>query len=228
MVDDTCKSITFISGDTNANNNLDVNETWIYSCSTTLSATHTNTVVATGWANGISAIDIANATVIVGAPVVPPLIHVTKAPNPLTLPVEGGVVTYTERITNPGTVALSNINLTDDKCSPINYISGDVNNDAKLDPSETWTYTCKTKLTQTTTNTAIATGTANGLTARDFAIATVVVANAITKTIPVVIKLPNTGITPNDNNLPEKIVILISIFILVLVLAVMDSKKRPV
>jgi len=40
-------------------------------CSTTLLATKTNTVVATGWANGISATDIATATVVVGVPIVP-------------------------------------------------------------------------------------------------------------------------------------------------------------
>src|SRR6185295_5034276 len=93
MVGDSCSPITLVSGDSNADGKLDVNETWIYHCATTLSATHTNTVVATGWANGLSATDIASATVVVGVPaVVPPLIHVTKVPNPLTLLAGGGMV----------------------------------------------------------------------------------------------------------------------------------------
>jgi hypothetical protein len=120
MVDDTCSSVTLVSGDVNSDAGLDVNETWTYRCSTTLSATHTNTVVAMGWANGLSTIDIANATVVVGTSVVPPLIHVTKIPSPLTLLVGGGTVIYTERITNPGIVSLNNVNLIDDKCSPLN------------------------------------------------------------------------------------------------------------
>lgn len=205
MVGDTCSPITLISGDTDADARLDVNETWIYTCSTTLSKTHTNIVTATGWSDGISATDIANATVIVGIPVVPPLIHVTKVPSPLVISTGGGMVTYTNKVTNPGTVALSNIRLTDDKCGPVKYVSGDTNDNSKLDTTETWTYTCSTKLTKTTVNTITASGDANGLTARDFAIATVVVA----ATVP---KLPNTGLPPSENNTPWNIMVLVSIF----------------
>jgi hypothetical protein len=187
MVGDSCAPIVRVSGDTDGDNQLDVTETWVHTCSTTLNETHTNTVVATGWANGLSASDIASATVVVGVPVVPPLIHVTKIPTPLTLLVGGGMVTYTERITNPGTVPLSNVTLVDDKCAPMVRVSGDTDGDAMLDTSETWTYTCQSNLTQTTANTATASGQANGFTVRDFAIATVVVATAA----PV---LPSAGI----------------------------------
>lgn len=192
MIGDTCSPIVLASGDTNSDAKLQVSETWVYRCSTTLSATHTNTVVATGWANGLSATDIASATVVVGVPLVPPLIHVTKVPSPLTFLAGGGSVTYTEKITNPGTVALSNVRLTDDKCSPMTRISGDANGDAKLDPSETWTYTCGTNIASTTTDTAIASGEANGLTVRDLATATVVVAGAVPA-------LPKTGFAPTDS-----------------------------
>jgi hypothetical protein len=151
-----------------------------------VSQTHTNNVVATAQANGLTAVDIASATVVVGSTNVPPLIHVTKVPNPLTLLFGGGMATYTEVVTNPGSVPLRNVRLTDDKCSPVRYISGDANHDSLLDPDEKWTYTCRTNLTKTTTNTAIAVGQSGGLVARDFAIATVVVAGVIPR-------LPNTG-----------------------------------
>ena len=192
MVGDTCSPITLVSGDTNADGKLQVNETWVHTCTTTLSETHTNVVVATGWANGISAVDFASATVVVGVPVVPPLIHVTKVPSPLALHTAGGMVTYTKKVTNPGTVTLNNVNLTDDKCSPLVYISGDVNANSQLEPTETWTFTCKTNLIETTTNTVYASGEANNMIARDFAIATVVVAAP---------KLPNTGIAPEGRNI---------------------------
>lgn len=209
MVGDSCEPITFISGDTNTDDKLDLNETWVYTCDTTLSETHTNTITAVGWGNGISATDIASSTVIVGSPTVPPLIHVTKTPDVFTLPAGGGMVTYTEKITNPGTVALNNVNLNDDKCSPMEFISGDTNSDSKLDTTETWTYTCSTNLTQTTLNTAVATGDANGITVRDFAIATVTVATPPATATPVatpvvtptiVPGLPNTGFSPSDNS----------------------------
>lgn len=192
MVGDTCAPIVLVSGDTNGDNRLDVTETWVHTCTTTLTETHTNTVVATGWANGLSAVDVASATVVVGIPLVPPLIHLTKVPSPLALSAGGGMVTYTETITNPGTVPLTNVTLSDDKCSPMKYISGDTNVNSLLDVTESWKYTCSSNLTVTTTNTAVATGVANGFTVRDFAIATVVVATAVAA--PVVPSLPNTGL----------------------------------
>jgi len=191
MVGDTCSPIVRTSGDINNDNKLDINEVWTYQCSTTLSVTHTNTVTTTGWANGLSATDITSATVVVGIPVQPPIIHVTKSPSPLTLLAGGGVVTYTETVTNPTTIPLSNVRITDDKCSSITYISGDTNNDNKLDPNEIWTYACQANITKTTTSTTIASAEANGFTTRDIAIVTIVVADAT----PL---LPKTGYPPKE------------------------------
>ena len=209
MVGDTCNPIALASGDNNNNAILDVNEIWTHRCSTTLSATHTNIVTTTGWANGISAVDIANATVVVGLPVVPPLIHVVKKPNIFVLPAPGGTVTYTYTVTNPGTVPLSNVNITDNKCTglPGRVLGhpGDLNKNSLLENNETWSFTCQTNLTQTTTNTGTATGDANNLTATDFALATVVV-----NTSTVVPSLPKTGFPPKEENIP--IVVFLSIF----------------
>lgn len=222
IVGDTCSPIILASGDTNGNSKLEVNETWVHTCTQALSETHTNTAVATGWANGISAVDIASATVVVGVPVVPPLIHVTKIPNPLALRAGGGMVTYYKKITNPGTVPLNNVHLTDDKCSPVKYISGDTDKDARLDTNETWVYTCKVKLAKTTINTAIATGEANGLTARDIAVATVVVANAV---VP---KFPKTGLPSTNESTPWGIVMLSGILVIASISLVVVKRKRTI
>jgi len=216
MLDDSC-SPALVSGDTNNDSKLDVNETWIYKCYSTLSETHTNTVVATGMANNISAVAIANATVVVGSSVAAPLIHVTKVPDKLKLPAGGGLITYTEKITNPGTVDLSNIKISDDKCSPMKYAGGDNNHDYKIQPGETFTYTCQTKLTKTTMNTVVVSGEANGMTVRDLAVATVVVANAIPK-------LPNTGVAPTDNSLG--IILLSGLLLLVVSASFVVAKKK--
>jgi hypothetical protein len=222
MVGDTCSPIVLSSGDTNGDHKLDVSETWVFHCTTTLSATHTNTVVATGWANGISAVDIASATVVVGAPVVPPIIHVTKVPSVFTLPAPGGAVTYSYTVTNPGTAPLSNVSITDNKCTglPGRVVGhpGDLNKNNLLDPGETWQFTCKSNLTQTTTNIGTAAGSANGLTARDFAIATVVVASPA---------LPSTGLPPRSRT-PWDIFITAGILMVVSSSLVLALKKRTV
>lgn len=189
MVGDTCSPVVLVSGDTNNNSILEVSEVWTYTCGTTLSATHTNTITATGWANGISAIDVASSTVVVSNPIVPPLIHVTKVPTPLTFSTGGGRVTYSYNITNPGTVALSNVRITDDKCAPMNYLGGDTNQNGMLEVTETWSINCQVNLIRNTTNTVSVEGSANGLTARDVAVATVLVS------VPA---LAATGFAPQD------------------------------
>jgi hypothetical protein len=222
MVGDTCSPIVLISGDIDNDAKLDVTETWIHTCSTNLTETHTNVVTATGWANGISATDIASATVVVGVPIVPPLIHVVKVPSVFALSAPGGAVTYTYTVTNPGTEPLSDVLIADDKCTglPARVVghSGDLNKNNLLESNETWTFTCKTNLTQTTTNTGMAQGSANGLMARDFAIATVVVAG-------VVPALPNTGIMPTGNNGYWDMVIPIGVLVIMFSLYLILKKR---
>lgn len=219
MVGDTCSPLVLSSGDANANSRLEVNETWVYRCSTTLSATHTNTVTATGWANGISAIDVASATVVVGASIVPPLIHVEKVPSVLALSAPGAV-TYRYIVSNPGTAALHNVSITDDKCTGlpgrVSGHPGDLNNNNLLESNESWVFSCRSNLTQTTTNVATVSGSANGLTATDFAFATVVVASP---------KLPNTGFSPQATT-PWSAVLLAGILGLIAIALNSTLKKR--
>jgi hypothetical protein len=132
---------------------------------------------------------------------------VTKVPAPLALPAGAGAVTYRYTVTNPGTAPLSNVYITDDKCTglPGRVLGhpGDLNKNNLLESNEAWSFTCVTRLTQTTTNTVIASGQANGLTATDFALATVVVA------VP---KLPQTGLAPIEGSTPWIVVGLAGIF----------------
>lgn len=177
VTDDKCSPVSYVSGDTNSNEILDITETWAYSCESELTQTTTNISTVTGNANDLTATDIASATVIVGEDTTPPLIHLVKIPSVFVLP-SPGTVTYTYIVTNPGVVALSNVNVSDDKCSPISGPVSDANDNNLLDVSETWIYTCQTELTETTVNTATAYGSANNLTATDVATATVVLATS--------------------------------------------------
>ena len=102
-----------------------------------------------------------------------PIIFVTKSASPLTL-TSAGSVTYTYHVTNPGTVDLSNVTVTDDKVSTVTYVSGD-NGDGLLQPGETWIYTATARLSATTTNIATAKGNGSETTVTATAAARVVV-----------------------------------------------------
>jgi hypothetical protein len=87
------------------------------------------------------------------------LIGILKVPTPLALPGGAGSVTYNYTVWNVGgQQALTDVTVTDDKCSPVTLLSGDLNSNGKLDPGEKWKYSCTTTLSQTTANTSIATG----------------------------------------------------------------------
>ncbi len=223
--DNKCNANNFlnlISGDNNNNSMLDLNEAWIYSCTKTVSQTETNTATARGFYNGWDTYDTANATVVVGASVVPPLIHIIKIPNVFVLPAGGGPVTYAYAVTNPGTAPLSNVSVIDDKCTglPGRVVGhpGDLNKNNLLESNETWSFTCQTTITNTTTNTATAEGHANGLIALDYSSATVVVGTPT---------LPNTGVAPNEKNTPWNIILLSGMFV-ISILFYITRKKHTV
>lgn len=199
VTDDKCGPVAMLSGDVDNDGHLDVDESWKYSCTMTLSTTTTNTAMATGY--GLDSyhdvtVATAIATVVVGTPglpdtgAVPSLIDIVKVPSRLTpFPFGGGSVTYTYTVTNPGLVPLREVTVTDDKCASVSRMSGDVNSNDLLEPDETWTYTCQTNVRTSTTNVATATGKAHDLIAIDYAFATVLVSAPY---------LPNTGLAPEN------------------------------
>ncbi len=218
--DDKCSPVTYASGDTNNNSILDLNETWTYRCTKTVSQTETNTATAHGYANGIDVYDTANAMVVVGSALPPPLIHLVKIPSVFVLPAGGGPVTYSYSVTNPGTAPLSDVSITDNKCTGlpgrVAGNPGDINKNNLLDPGETWHFTCQSNITQTTTNIGTAEGSANGLVAIDFAPATVVVNPP---------GLPNTGLPPEGTNTPWDAILAAGVLFLVST-SFMVLKKR--
>ena len=116
-----------------------------------VSGYHTDSVSVVGTATlggqsqTTSATDTADYNAIVSAT---PSIGITKTASVATA-AAGAPVTYTYKVTNPGSVPITNVQLTDDDATPglaaddfhPNYVSGDVNSNNKLDPGETWTYT---------------------------------------------------------------------------------------
>ncbi len=54
----------------------------------------------------------------------------------------GDEITYNYNVSNEGDVPLSSVNVIDDQCGPVSYVSGDENENDKLDTNEIWMFTC--------------------------------------------------------------------------------------
>ncbi|MGD9999060.1 MAG: SdrD B-like domain-containing protein, partial [Ilumatobacteraceae bacterium] len=73
------------------------------------------------------------------AGVITPLIAIDKQPPAATE--AGAAVVDTYVVTNPGTVPLTDVGVSDDLCGAATYVSGD-DGDDELDPGEEWIFTC--------------------------------------------------------------------------------------
>jgi uncharacterized repeat protein (TIGR01451 family)/LPXTG-motif cell wall-anchored protein len=169
LADDTCTDITFVGGDTNGDDVLQVGETWTYTCSMPIGDVTVNTATVTGTDPGGGR---PTDTGVAGAIPYNPSLDVVKTVEPFQVQ-PGGSVTYTYAVTNTGDVPLAGVrgSITDDKCSPVSYVSGDVNDNGLLDAdidapifeytstAETWIFTCSTTLEEDTTNVVTVTGT---------------------------------------------------------------------
>ena len=145
----------FQSGDTGSDDIMDVGEAWTYTCSGPVGADTTNTadVVAVDVLGGtVDDLDTAEVTTFSSS------IDLEKVVNDELVP-EGDTVTYTYTATNTGTDPLTDVELTDDSCSPLSAPTGDTGGDSVLDPGEVWTYTCSQAIDVQTTNIAVVAGT---------------------------------------------------------------------
>lgn len=231
VIDDNCSPIKFVTGDDNNDSRLDYSETWRYACSTKVSQTTQSTATALGTANSITALHKAYATVVVDSKSPPPLVsivNISKVAYPLSLPSEGGNITFTYKVNNPGVVPLDKVTVTDDKCGAMSGRLGDTNGNNLLDTNEVWIYTCTALLKQTTTNTVSVTAFANGLKATDNATITVNVANTVGQS-DLNPKFPIVGGKPDTvSNFPVKIIVWVVLggAILILGIIYIATKKR--
>ncbi len=196
VVDNACAPLVYTGGDDNGNSLLESSETWRYVCTSMLSETTRSTATAKGSSNGIVAKHEAYTTVAVGSDTPPPLvsiINITKVAYPLSLPTDGGPITFTYRVSNPGDVPLADVSVIDDKCRDMSGKLGDVNGNGLLDTHEVWIYTCTTILKRTMTNTVTVRGNANGFKAIGSATLTVKVAFPTSTAAAASPKFPETG-----------------------------------
>ncbi len=145
-------------------------EVWIYQCSAVIRQPTTNVGVTAAIGGGPVGLRFPVEDF---APVrvqpFNPAINVEKTAAPTRI-VGSGPVTYTYRVTNTGDVPLANVSsmITDDTCSPVRYVRGDVDEDGLLDTptsifedqaDETWIFQCRTTVDEDTTNVVVVSGT---------------------------------------------------------------------
>ena len=166
-------TIAFVGGDTNADGNLDLDETWTYSAVYAITqddinaGSITNQAIATGEGplgdptdpTDDAMDDSDDDSPLEDDPTVTPLpmggIAIVKDsvladPNGDGFAEVGDIITYTFTVTNTGNLPLSDITITDPLpgLSGITFVGGDVNNNDTLDLDEIWTYTATYAITQ--------------------------------------------------------------------------------
>jgi len=83
-----------------------------------------------------------------------PQLALTTSVNPVTV-TPGSKITYTYLVKNLSTdTSFTNVTVTDDKCQPVAYVSGDTDNDKQLSVGETWKETCTTTILKDQQNNA--------------------------------------------------------------------------
>ena len=181
------------SGDTDADGELDVDETWVYTGTYTITQVDIdngevlNQATATGTApDGTQVSDLSGSTITTDDGTITELCN-----DPVIAIVKTGVfndedqdgcsdvgetIDYTFTVTNEGNVSIANIVVTDPLLGGViaGPVSGDDDADGELDVDETWVYTADYQITQVdidaaqVENQATATGTApNGDTVTD-------------------------------------------------------------
>jgi len=172
VTDNRCAPVAYASGDANSNNILETTETWRFTCTTNIAVDTTNTATAIGTPStaggtalpGIADVSDTDQAIV---DIVNPGINVVKTAGTAAdgatyyLNTPGGNVTYVYTVTNTGDVSLINVKtrVTDNRCAPVAYASGDANSNNILETTETWRFTCTTNIAVDTTNTATAIGT---------------------------------------------------------------------
>jgi uncharacterized repeat protein (TIGR01451 family) len=163
VTDNKAGTATYVSGDTDSDNWLDLNETWIFTANYTIptpSGDLTNTATASGTDNlDREVTDTDDHTI----DVLHPGIQIVKT-GPAEAH-EGDTVTYTFTVTNTGDCPLKEVGVTDNKAGTATYVSGDTDSDTWLDLDETWIFTADYTIpvgeTDPLVNTATASGTDN-------------------------------------------------------------------
>jgi uncharacterized repeat protein (TIGR01451 family) len=166
IADDRCSPLAGPTGDTGGDSIMDPGEAWTWFCSSTPITGPTVNIAGVRATDHLGGPVVAGDFAFVDSFIAGIDIVKTAAP---TLLVGPGAVTYSYVVTNTGEVPLEDVKnrITDDKCSPVTYVSGDDDGNELLTgetdifetgPEEDWHFTCTTTISVDTLNTVVVEG----------------------------------------------------------------------
>jgi len=170
LIDDKAGNITYEggyqSGDTNGNEILDTDETWVFTATYNVTAEDDSPLVNTATVSGTDALSRSvESEDTASVDILRPAIAINKTAEPAQAH-EGDTITYNYTITNPGNTPLSAISLIDDKAGNITYEggyqSGDTNGNEILDTDETWVFNATYNVTEEDDSPLVNTATVSG------------------------------------------------------------------
>ena len=132
---------TLVSGDTDTDGQLDVDETWVFEGSYTVTQAdmdaggviHSEVTVDSDQTAPVT--ESADVTVVQN-----PDTLVTMTSDVSEVERRGDVITYTVEVENTGNVTLTGITLASDPDMVFTLVSGDTDTDGELDVDETWVF----------------------------------------------------------------------------------------
>lgn len=145
LTDAGCVTVSGPDGDADSNALLDPGETWVYTCSLTLTQDAVNAASVSGWPSradgtqlpGIAAVQ-ASATASVD--VINPALAVLAVAN-VAEAWPGDTIRYVYQVTNTGDDPLRSLSVSDDRCAPVTLQTADA--DGVLDPRQLWIFACE-------------------------------------------------------------------------------------
>jgi uncharacterized repeat protein (TIGR01451 family) len=163
VTDDKIEDVTYQSGDTNGDEILDVDETWVFTATYTITAKDVSPLVNTATVSGTDALSqsVESEEDTASVDILRPAIAITKTAEPEQAH-DGDTITYTYTITNPGNTPLSHVSVTDNKAKNVTYQSGDTDGDRRLDTNETWVFTATYTITADDVSPLVNTATVSG------------------------------------------------------------------
>jgi uncharacterized repeat protein (TIGR01451 family) len=165
VTDDMVGTITYEdsyqSGDTDEDEVLDVDETWIFTAIYTITEEEGDLLVNIASVSGTDALSLSVWSESSATVDILPTIAISKRADPEQAH-EGDTITYTYNVTNPGNAPLSNVSVTDDTISDIILQGGDTNENDLLDADETWVFTATYNVTGEAPSPLINTATVSG------------------------------------------------------------------